>query len=122
VTASDPAGGLPPGLEERYSPVGLLGRGGFGAVWLARDRTLGRLVAIKRLEPGRLSAAELGRFAREALLTARIEHPGVVRVARAWPPAWPAPSRSPRRRCSPWPPPWARPSTPPMPRAWSTGT
>ncbi len=61
------------------------GRGGLGRVSRARDRELGRDVAIKEL----LSRGYAGeaRFLREALITARLEHPGIVPVHEAgrWP-------------------------------------
>jgi serine/threonine protein kinase len=52
-----------------------------GAVWLARDETLGRDVAIKRVgtAPGGESA-DLARAEREARLAARLNHPHVVAV------------------------------------------
>src|SRR5262245_17686559 len=52
-----------------------------GAVWLARDEVLGRLVALKRvgLFPGG-SAPDLLRAEREAKLAARLNHPHVVAV------------------------------------------
>ena len=52
-----------------------------GAVWLARDETLGRDVAIKRIgtAPGSESA-DLTRAQREARLAARLNHPHVVAV------------------------------------------
>ena len=52
-----------------------------GAVWLARDETLGRDVAIKRIgtAPGGESA-DLARAEREARLAARLNHPHVVAV------------------------------------------
>jgi eukaryotic-like serine/threonine-protein kinase len=52
-----------------------------GAVWLARDETLGRDVAIKRIgtAPGGESA-DLSRAEREARLAARLNHPHVVAV------------------------------------------
>ncbi len=52
-----------------------------GAVWLARDETLGRDVAIKRIgtAPGGESA-DLERAEREARLAARLNHPHVVAV------------------------------------------
>ncbi|MCE9574882.1 MAG: protein kinase [Deltaproteobacteria bacterium] len=70
---------------ERYQIVGEHGRGGLGRVLRARDKELGRDVAVKELlERGNTS--EL-RFFREALITARLEHPGIVPVHEAgrWP-------------------------------------
>lgn len=56
-------------------------RGGIGEVWRARDRRLDRPVAIKRLRPDRISLAAIRRrFHREAQITARLQHPGVVPV------------------------------------------
>ena len=58
-----------------------IGRGGMGAVWLARDEVLGRHVALKRigLAPGG-DSADLERAQREARLAARLNHPHVVAV------------------------------------------
>jgi eukaryotic-like serine/threonine-protein kinase len=56
-----------------------LGRGGMGAVYRARDLEAGRDVALK-VTLGRLSPRVLGRFQREGELTARLNHPGIVRV------------------------------------------
>jgi WD40 repeat protein len=70
---------------ERYLILGEHGRGGLGRVSRAHDRELGRDVAIKELiSRGRISEV---RFLREALITARLEHPGIVAVHEAgrWP-------------------------------------
>jgi serine/threonine protein kinase/WD40 repeat protein len=70
---------------DRYEVIAEHGRGGLGRVMRARDKELGRPVAIKEmLHPGLTS--EL-RFFREALITARLEHPGIVPVHEAgrWP-------------------------------------
>lgn len=75
--ASDPARGAP--WTERYERVGLIGRGGMGVVYAARDRLLDRTVALKEVEPG-ASPEALARLEREARLTASLEHPGVVAV------------------------------------------
>ncbi len=59
-----------------------IGRGGMGAVWLARDEVLGRQVALKRigLLPGGGPSPDLVRAEREAKLAARLNHPHVVAV------------------------------------------
>jgi serine/threonine protein kinase len=68
-------------IAGRYTLDREVGRGGMGAVWLARDETLGRDVAIKRVgtAPGGESA-DLARAEREARLAARLNHPHVVAV------------------------------------------
>ena len=87
-TAADPPdpGTSPPGrTSERYQVIGEHGRGGLGVVSRAHDRDLGRDVAIKELlARGHSSEA---RFLREARITARLEHPGIVPVHEAgrWP-------------------------------------
>ncbi|HET9624638.1 MAG TPA: serine/threonine-protein kinase [Kofleriaceae bacterium] len=70
---------------DRYHIVGEHGRGGLGRVLRAHDRELERDVAIKELI-ARNHISEL-RFFREALITARLEHPGIVPVHEAgrWP-------------------------------------
>ena len=59
--------------------IELLGRGGMGAVYKARQRDLDRLVALKILRPG--LDADPGfaeRFTREARALAQLNHPGIV--------------------------------------------
>ncbi len=57
----------------------LIGKGGMGAVYKARQRELDRIVALKILPPGiGQDAAFAGRFAREARALAKLNHPGIV--------------------------------------------
>ena len=63
----------------RYRPGLLLGVGGMGQVVAATDERLGRQVALKRPRPGLPPALE-ARLAREAHITAGLDHPGVVPV------------------------------------------
>ena len=66
-------------VGEEYDIVRLIGRGGMGAVYLARDRALERLVAIKVLPPGSATdAGVLERFRREAKTVASLQHVGIV--------------------------------------------
>jgi serine/threonine-protein kinase len=64
-----------------YRPLRFHAQGGQGEVYLARDEALGRDVALKRIQPrhGRAEDVER-RFLREAEVTARLQHPGVVPV------------------------------------------
>ncbi|TNE92152.1 MAG: hypothetical protein EP330_03085 [Deltaproteobacteria bacterium] len=65
----------------RYRSFGLLGRGAMGEVYLARDRALGRNVAVKALDPQLVSEPALAaRFHQEAQITAQLDHPCIVPV------------------------------------------
>ncbi len=65
----------------RYEILSVVSRGGLGIVLRARDRQLGRVVALKQMlvRDARLAA----RFSREALLTARLQHPSIVPLYEA---------------------------------------
>ena len=59
--------------------IELLGRGGMGAVYKARQRHLDRLVALKLLRPGLDADPSFAeRFTREARALAQLNHPGIV--------------------------------------------
>ncbi len=61
--------------------TGLIGRGGMGVVYRARQKSLDRWVALKLLAPGReQDPAFAERFAREARALAALNHPGIVTV------------------------------------------
>lgn len=64
-----------------FELIGLLGRGGMGEVWRARDLKLGREVALKVL-PERLADDPdyVGRFEREARALAALNHPHVAQI------------------------------------------
>jgi serine/threonine protein kinase len=65
----------------KYEVRQKLGRGSFGVVYLARDPSLDRDIAIKVLRPRHLSNRDIvHRFLQEARATARITHPGIVTI------------------------------------------
>ena len=73
--------GLSTPVIRPYHLLRPLARGGLGRVWVARDAALGREVALKEIRPE--LADDPGcraRFLREAEVTGRLEHPGVVPV------------------------------------------
>jgi serine/threonine protein kinase len=80
--ASDPdRAALVRELGGQYQVVRLLGRGGMGAVYLARDLALHRVVAIKVLrQEFRSRPEDCERFRREARMTARLSHANIVPV------------------------------------------
>src|SRR4051812_38129007 len=64
-----------------YRVLKLLGRGGMGAVYLALDEGLQRLVALKVMLPRYAAHAEAReRFRREARAAAKVDHDNVVAV------------------------------------------
>jgi ABC-type transport system substrate-binding protein len=67
-------------LSARYDLVGEIGRGGMAEVFRARDRRLGREVAIKLISTFGLDEIAIERFQREALLVAGLDHPAIVPI------------------------------------------
>jgi serine/threonine-protein kinase len=72
--------GPPPVLAGRYEITGLVGRGGMGTVYRARDRELDETVAIKILERQRASHDAVDRFRQEVRLARKVTHRNVVRI------------------------------------------
>src|SRR5437660_5743457 len=68
-------------LAERYEILELLGQGGMGAVYKARDTELGRLVAIKLIRADLASNPEIiKRFKQELILARQVTHRNVIRI------------------------------------------
>ncbi|HVS36336.1 MAG TPA: protein kinase [Gemmataceae bacterium] len=82
----DAAGRTPPEVvpaelqdHPRYRVLGLLGQGGMGAVYKAEHRHMGRVVALKVINPGLVgSEAAVQRFRQEVQTAARLTHPNIV--------------------------------------------
>jgi len=74
-------------LESRYRVVSLVGKGGFGAVYEARDERFQakRIVAIKEMSDGHLTPAEraqaIADFRQEADLLVQLKHPNLPDVS-----------------------------------------
>lgn len=72
---------MPPTNIGSFQILGLLGRGGMGEVFRARDTRLDRLVAIKSLPPHFLHDQDrVARFEREARVLASLSHPGIAAI------------------------------------------
>jgi len=78
-----PPSGQPLGevIAGRYELHEILGRGGVGVVYRAKDRELGETLAIKLLAgPSSSDPQEVERFKREIITARRITHPNVIRI------------------------------------------
>ena len=70
-------------IDEKYTVIDCLGRGGMANVWLARDDRLGKLWAIKEIKPN--ATGSRGEVMRQALVAEadfmkRLDHPAIPRV------------------------------------------
>jgi hypothetical protein len=75
------AGPTPRVVDDKYRVEQLLGRGGMGSVYRARDLRLDRLVALKVVRPELLEDPDARRrFKREAQIVARLQHPAIVSI------------------------------------------
>ena len=83
---STPAASEPSEIAGRYQIVKKLGAGAFGTVYKAKDKILGRMVAIKTIRLEGLAAASTDlqeltdRFKREAQVSAQLKHPNIVTI------------------------------------------
>jgi TolB-like protein/predicted Ser/Thr protein kinase len=68
---------LPGTVLGHFEVLRELGRGGFGVVYEARDRELGRQVALKLVRPGGVTEEE-SKVPREAEAIARLSHPNLI--------------------------------------------
>jgi len=73
---------LPPGSRvAHYEILGLLGQGGMGVVYRARDLNLDRAVALKRpLKRFLTNPKTRQRFLREAKVTSQLQHPNIITI------------------------------------------
>ncbi|MBM3980889.1 MAG: serine/threonine protein kinase [Planctomycetes bacterium] len=67
-------------VPPRYRVEGVLGEGGMGVVYKARDTHLNRTVALKMIRDGRAGPSHLARFRAEAEAVAALPHRNVVQI------------------------------------------
>jgi serine/threonine protein kinase len=79
--ATVPGIGIGTILADRYEIVALLGSGGMGVAYKARDLRSGQFVALKFLSPDRLTnPKDILRFKREAATASKLQHVGIAHV------------------------------------------
>jgi Flp pilus assembly protein TadD/predicted Ser/Thr protein kinase len=80
-TTTGPAPGAPEVVVAGYEVLGLLGKGGMGVVYQARQLGLDRVVALKMILHGALASSDdRRRLYAEAQAVARLQHPNIVQV------------------------------------------
>ncbi len=78
-TVESPASGSRRRINQ-FELQSILGEGGFGIVWRARDKRLQRDVALKVPRPDRLALSDRALFLREARAAAKLHHPQIVAI------------------------------------------
>ena len=81
--ASGPTAIAPDVRVGGYRIIRLIAHGGMGSVYEAEQDRPRRRVALKTLQPGILSPESARRFAHEAEILGRLQHPGIARVLEA---------------------------------------
>ncbi|WP_084421385.1 serine/threonine-protein kinase [Henriciella litoralis] len=83
-TPSDtPMSVLSPGtiFAERYTIEGILGQGGMGVVYRAKDSASGETIALKLIHPNKIAGEKaLQRLIEEGVITRKLRHPNIVAV------------------------------------------
>ncbi len=70
-----------PGKLGNFTLLNIMGKGGMGSVYCARDEVLGRLVAIKVILPSLAEDKEfISSFKREAQAAAKVNHPHIAQI------------------------------------------
>jgi serine/threonine protein kinase len=67
-------------IEQRYQLLNLIGEGGMGFVFKAKQLTTGRMVAIKMIASENVSTEQLMRFCQEAKAACAFSHPNAVAI------------------------------------------
>ncbi len=68
-------------LPPRYTPLGIIGRGGMGVVYRVHDSDLNCVLALKVLRSELMARPDaVARFVQEAQATAQLQHAGIVPV------------------------------------------
>src|SRR5437867_8548543 len=67
----------------RYRIVRVIGEGGMGTVYEAEQENPRRIVALKVIRPGFVTANLLRRFEQESQVLGRLQHPGIAQVYEA---------------------------------------